>query len=112
MTPQRFREIRLFFEKVVDLQPAHRSTALMNARLTDPELAAEVEALIAAYARRAGFIEQPAAALCSRNECPSEPGTTIGAYELLELIGLGGMGEVWRAEQRHPVRRLVAVKLI
>jgi serine/threonine protein kinase len=44
----------------------------------------------------------------------SEPsdGTIIGAYRLLQLIGTGGMGEVWLAEQREPVRRRVAIKLI
>jgi serine/threonine protein kinase len=39
-------------------------------------------------------------------------GTLIGPYELVERIGVGGMGEVWLAEQHHPVRRRVAVKLI
>ncbi len=40
------------------------------------------------------------------------PGETIGAYRVLELIGEGGMGEVWLAEQRQPIRRRVALKLI
>ena len=35
-----------------------------------------------------------------------------GRYKLLEPIGEGGMGTVWMAEQREPVRRLVALKLI
>jgi serine/threonine protein kinase len=39
-------------------------------------------------------------------------GTMIGPYRLLEPIGQGGMGEVWLAEQKHPVRRRVAIKLI
>ena len=39
-------------------------------------------------------------------------GTIIGPYHLLERIGEGGMGEVWLAEQKEPVRRRVAIKLI
>jgi eukaryotic-like serine/threonine-protein kinase len=39
-------------------------------------------------------------------------GAVIGPYQLLERIGEGGMGEVWLADQREPVRRRVAIKLI
>jgi eukaryotic-like serine/threonine-protein kinase len=39
-------------------------------------------------------------------------GTVIGAYHLIQAIGRGGMGEVWLAEQKQPVRRRVAIKLI
>src|SRR6202789_3642427 len=42
----------------------------------------------------------------------SSAGTVIGHYPLLQLIGQGGMGEVWLAEQKEPVRRRVAIKLI
>jgi len=40
------------------------------------------------------------------------PGMQIGPYRLLERIGEGGMGEVWMAEQREPVRRKVALKIV
>jgi tRNA A-37 threonylcarbamoyl transferase component Bud32 len=40
------------------------------------------------------------------------PGTKIGRYELLSLIGEGGMGLVYLAEQKEPVKRRVALKII
>ena len=43
---------------------------------------------------------------------PEEPGDTIGVYKLLEPLGEGGFGTVWHAEQSHPVRRPVALKII
>jgi eukaryotic-like serine/threonine-protein kinase len=39
-------------------------------------------------------------------------GNVIGHYHLLQKIGEGGMGEVWLAEQKEPVRRRVALKLV
>jgi serine/threonine protein kinase/tetratricopeptide (TPR) repeat protein len=50
-----------------------------------------------------------AAAAAAENNVPSEP---IGPYRLVELIGEGGMGVVYRAEQTSPIRRDVALKLI
>jgi non-specific serine/threonine protein kinase/serine/threonine-protein kinase len=50
---------------------------------------------------------------------PAEPdaaavaaGRSIGPYTLLEKIGQGGMGVVYRAQQEHPIRRVVALKLL
>ena len=39
-------------------------------------------------------------------------GTRIGPYQLIEILGQGGMGIVWRAEQTEPIRRQVALKII
>jgi eukaryotic-like serine/threonine-protein kinase len=49
----------------------------------------------------------------ARPHGPGEsPGDVIGRYKLLEVIGVGGFGVVWLAEQEQPVRRRVALKVI
>src|ERR1700691_6237704 len=55
---------------------------------------------------------EPAFATRTIGSKGSAAGTVIGPYHLLQRIGAGGMGEVWLAEQREPVRRRVALKLI
>jgi hypothetical protein len=52
---------------------------------------------------RPGIVESPV------KEAPAQ---MIGRYKLLERIGEGGFGEVWMAEQREPVKRRVALKVI
>ena len=48
----------------------------------------------------------------SPSELPGQPGDRIGRYKLVEKIGEGGCGSVYRAEQEEPVRREVALKVI
>ena len=42
----------------------------------------------------------------------SESNVMIGPYRLLQCVGEGGMGQVWRSEQMWPVRRQVALKVV
>jgi WD40 repeat protein/serine/threonine protein kinase len=48
----------------------------------------------------------------TRDGKPPEPGTIIVRYKLLEKLGEGGFGLVWVAEQREPVKRRVALKIV
>ena len=73
----------------------------------------EVETLLAAHDRAAGFLDTANIAATVDRSPPTEgPGTTIGPYKLLEQIGEGGMGVVYMADQTTPVRRRVALKII
>jgi serine/threonine protein kinase len=49
---------------------------------------------------------------CAATEEDESVGTTIGGYRLIERLGEGGCGVVYLAEQEHPVRRRVALKII
>ena len=72
----------------------------------------------AALLRGGGPLERPAWGLgagqgTTETVAPAETaGIVIGRYRLLQKIGEGGMGEVWLAEQKEPVRRRVALKLV
>ncbi|MGH7180236.1 MAG: serine/threonine protein kinase, partial [Tepidisphaeraceae bacterium] len=48
----------------------------------------------------------------AHHEMTSDDPQSIGPYRILELLGSGGFGEVYKAERRHPMRQTVAIKVI
>jgi serine/threonine protein kinase/tetratricopeptide (TPR) repeat protein len=75
------------------------------------ECALEPEPSQLAAPAEAGIPSSAQSAVKSRSE-EETPGSVIGRYELLEKIGEGGFGVVYVAEQREPVKRRVALKII
>jgi len=73
-----------------------------------------VDALLKWHDEAGEFLQAPdeAAKITFEGTAIESVGTEIGRYKLLELIGEGGMAVVYMAEQRHPISRRVAVKLI
>jgi serine/threonine protein kinase/tetratricopeptide (TPR) repeat protein len=94
--------------------PDARAEYLRQACGPDPGLRERVQDLLRAYEEQASFLESPPpVGVATVNELLRETaGTIIGPYKLIELIGEGGMGTVWMAQQTEPVKRLVALKLI
>src|SRR5215471_17916207 len=103
------------FEAALELPAAQRAVYLEQACGGDAALRQRVEVLLGAFERAGGFMNHPAAPVCTGRSSPpaaEKPGDRIGRYKLLEQIGEGGCGVVYVAEQEEPVRRRVALKVI
>ena len=109
-------EREIFFEALEMATPEARAAYLQGACGRDVTLRRKVDELLkehfsndsllagpALEGERPGIVESPV------EEAPAQ---MIGRYKLLEKIGEGGFGEVWMAEQREPVKRRVALKII
>jgi serine/threonine protein kinase/tetratricopeptide (TPR) repeat protein len=109
---------RELFAQALDIQDrAERAAFLDRACRDQPDLRAAVEQLLQAHERAGTFLNQSppvlAAAAEETKDSDAFPGQVIaGKYKLLQLIGEGGMGAVWMADQTDPIKRRVAVKLI
>ena len=110
MPSQRDRAEQLF-QAALDIKPADRATFLGRECLGNPELRHAVEDLLAQDADAGSFLKRPPFDSTTADSL-NPSGVFIDHYQLLQLIGEGGMGEVWLAEQKEPVRRRVAIKLI
>ena len=105
-----FARVKELLLAVADLGDAERSAYLDEACKDDPQLRREVESLLEHENDTAGMMRTGGVALTAARS-DSHP-DIIGPYKLLELIGEGGMGVVYLAEQTEPVRRRVALKVI
>jgi serine/threonine protein kinase/dipeptidyl aminopeptidase/acylaminoacyl peptidase len=110
MSPDRYRQIKTILQAALEIDPARRAAFLDSACLDDPELKAEVQSLLDHDVNSVGFLEQPAAkGVAAANHL--QPGSRMGPYEIVEQIGAGGMGEVYRARDSR-FEREVAIKLL
>src|SRR5262249_26154501 len=107
-------ERSVFLEALEIGEPAERAVYLDRVCHCNPALRRAVEELLAAHGRSGTFMRGPAAGEATTDCQPiaERPGTVLGPYKLMEQIGEGGMGLVFVAEQQHPVRRRVALKII
>jgi WD40 repeat protein/serine/threonine protein kinase len=102
------------FKLAVKLPPDRRAAYLDEACGSDATLRREVESLLRSHDASGNFLQERSSRPGTAELEPivERPGSVIGPYKLMEQIGEGGFGRVFVAEQQHPVRRKVALKII
>src|SRR5438034_2991695 len=115
MTPERYQQIGDLYHAALEIDAAERAAFLERECAADEDLRREVESLIASHEQSADFIAIPAisvaAELLAAREAEGLKGQVVGRYRVLSLIGSGGMGRVYLAEDTGLGRR-VALKLL
>src|SRR5262249_4186426 len=101
MKQERWQQVKQLLDEAIPFDDAARSSFLDRACRGDTELRREVESLLASHkAAGTGFLKEPAIKLSGQAAAiavaPARE-RRIGAYQIVEEIGHGGMGEVYRA---------------
>src|SRR5437870_3900003 len=115
MTPERWQQVKELFHSALERESNHRALFLDEACAGDASLRREVESLITSHEQTGSFIDSPAyelgAELLTEDQAEKLVGQRIAHYEILALLGSGGMGEVYLA-QDVKLGRKVALKLL
>jgi WD40 repeat protein len=113
-------QLRDVYLRAIEIPDAREQQLFVRSQCeNDSSLIAEVQHLLSLGDVDASFLAEPAGALLSAADLcgllPEEPlcaGTVIERYQLLQLLGSGGMGTVFQAKQLEPVERVVALKVL
>jgi eukaryotic-like serine/threonine-protein kinase len=131
MTPERWEKLKDLCHLALEREPERRVSFLQGACSGDADLLRDAQSMVARATSGGGILDGPiwkdfgfeaqpgeiVAPVVQRETesllvCAATEAKFIGNYHLLQKIGEGGMGEVWLAEQKEPVRRRVALKLV
>ena len=111
MTPERWQQIDRLFHAALEHVPAQRSVFLAQACADDEPLRNEVESLLASHEQAESFIEAPATDIAAGLLTCERAGQSVGPFRVTGVLAVGGMGEVYLADDTR-LGRKVALKLL
>jgi len=115
MTPERWSQIQQKLEVAIALEPVKRTAYLEELGAADPGMREELESLLAQESADTAFLKTSAMDPLRDENAARDPmiGRRLGPYEVTDLLGVGGMGEVYRAFRADDqYKKQVAIKLV
>jgi serine/threonine protein kinase/formylglycine-generating enzyme required for sulfatase activity len=115
MTPEHWEQIKRQFHAALEYEPAERPAFLARECASDGPLRHELESRLASHEQAKNFIETPAsdvaAALLAEDQPGLVAGQMVGPFRIVDVLGAGGMGEVYLANDAR-LGRKIALKLL
>jgi serine/threonine protein kinase len=113
LSSERWRQVEALYHAALGLHGDERERFVEEKCAGDPVLLEEVKSLLLHGAATTAFFDTPAAELGTYGSDGKQSliGTRLGAYEITDLVGIGGMGRVYRARDSR-LGRDVAIKIL